>query len=315
MPKLEEDFIRKIAPIVKYMAESGEGTDICLQQGCLPVSATNFYQSVPDISDIVNRKLCERKSLLPGIDWNMERQYELVCNLAKLYGAECSFPEHGDASSAEFYWNNQSFGFYCASLLHYFIRRHKPRRIIEVGSGFSSRVIKQAIAKNYIETQCATDYSVIDPFPAQDFSGEGINPTVIPTRVEWTEPSLFQSLEADDILFIDSTHTVKTGNDVNFLVLEVLPRLKKGVVIHFHDIPMPYEYPEVYYTNPSFRVFWAESYLLQAFLAFNSTFQVLASYKGISEILDSSEQHRLAAFPLSTSAMRESGSLWLQRVE
>ena len=98
---------------------------------------------------------------------------------------------------------------------------------------------------------------------------------LIDKRVELVNLQEFEILEDHDILFIDSSHTVKIGGDVNFLYLEVLPRLNPGVIVHVHDIDIPYEYQEVYATNSSFRMFWTESYLLQAFLAFNSSFEVL----------------------------------------
>src|SRR5207247_5820903 len=80
-------------------------------------------------------------------------------------------------------------------------------------------------------------------------------------------------LQSGDVLFIDSSHTVKIGGDVNYLFLEVLPRLKPGVIVHVHDIFLPFEYPREW-VRDDFR-FWAEQYLLQAFLTFNSEFQVL----------------------------------------
>jgi hypothetical protein len=95
------------------------------------------------------------------------------------------------------------------------------------------------------------------------------------SRVELVEPTFFESLGEGDVLFIDSGHTVRIGGDVNYLYLDVLPRLAPGVAVHIHDIPLPYEYPEVYATNPKFRQFWTESYMLQAFLSHNAAFEVL----------------------------------------
>jgi hypothetical protein len=83
--------------------------------------------------------------------------------------------------------------------------------------------------------------------------------------------AFLEELKENDILFIDSGHTVRTRSDVNFLILEVLPRLAPGAIVHFHDIPLPFEYQKVYFTNPTFRVFWTEAYLLQSFLAFIMT--------------------------------------------
>ena len=89
------------------------------------------------------------------------------------------------------------------------------------------------------------------------------------------DESIFQQLKENDILFIDSSHTVRIGGDVNNLILDVIPFIKPGVIVHFHDICLPFEYPSVYYTNPAFRVFWTEAYLLQAFLCCNEEFEIL----------------------------------------
>jgi hypothetical protein len=129
--------------------------------------------------------------------------------------------------------------------------------------------------------------------------------------VELCSPALFERLEENDILFIDSSHSVKIGSDVNFLYLEVLPRLKPGVVVHIHDIPMPYEYTKTYATNPAFRMFWTESYLLQAFLIYNSEFEVLLS---MAYLQGSHPDLYREAFPsFDPEADTGSGSIWIRR--
>jgi hypothetical protein len=89
------------------------------------------------------------------------------------------------------------------------------------------------------------------------------------------EPSLFEQLKENDILFIDSSHSVKIGGDVNYLYLDILPRLQSGVIVHIHDIGIPYEYPKTYVSSETFRQLWTEQYLLQSFLCYNSEFEIL----------------------------------------
>ena len=126
------------------------------------------------------------------------------------------------------------------------------------------------------------------------------------------DPQMFDQLQENDILFIDSGHCVRTGSDVNFLILDVLPRLSPGVVVHFHDIGLPDEYPKVYFTNPDFRVFWTEAYLLQAFLAFNQDFEVLLA---VSYLMKNHRAEFCVAFPhIDTDEYRISGSFWLRRL-
>lgn len=314
MAQLSEDFLKKIAPVIKHMADTGEGSDLCLDYGCLPVSTTNFYHPVPDIKDLLQRNVFQKKSNLPGILFDVEAHFNFLKELSSKYGMECNWPENPSGEKGAYHWHNQSFGFYCASAAHYVIRHFKPKRIIEVGSGNSSKVIIDALMMNYSETAITPLYKIIDPFPNVDAAGIIFDVEVINKRVESTTPDDFKELGENDILFIDSTHTVKTGGDVTYLIHEVLPLLQKGVIVHFHDIPMPFEYDQAYFTNPSFRVFWNESYLLQAFLAFNSSFQILFSMMGLSEILNSTEAARKELFPNSENGMSGSGSIWLQRI-
>jgi len=119
-------------------------------------------------------------------------------------------------------------------------------------------------------------------------------------------------LEKDDILFIDSSHTVRIGGDVNFLILEILPKLKPGVIIHFHDIPIPNEYPKIYYLNPKFRVFWTESYLLQAFLSLNVEFEILMAIGFIMKVHDEEFKHFFPYYNKNENLLISS-SFWIRR--
>ena len=151
------------------------------------------------------------------------------------------------------------------------VRHFQPRRIIEVGSGFSSLVLGQAAAKNKSSVLIC-----IDPFPHEFIRKSNSIPalrSLIETKVQDVDLEFFSQLESGDILFIDSSHTVKIGGDVNYLFLEVLPRLKAGVIVHVHDIFFPFEYRRDWVLE-EFR-FWTEQYLLQAFLIFNPEFEVL----------------------------------------
>lgn len=301
---MNEEDLKQIAKIVKWMAETGNGTDLCLEEGCLPVPV-HFYQPIPDIKDLRQRKVWDRVSPLRGINMNPDSQISLLKEMAALFGHECKWPLEQTSNPDEFYLKNNSFGFQCSSLLHYMIRYFTPKRIIEVGSGFSSMIINSAIKLN-TDTPC--EYSIIDPYPGDVVKRMKANLNI--NRVEEVPESFFEQLESGDILFIDSSHCVRIGGDVNYLILDVLPVLKKGVIIHFHDIPMPSEYGEIYYTNPNFRMFWTESYLLQAFLMFNNSFSVLASVGYLYRHHPSVLPQIFLNDPLGTG----SGSIWLRRV-
>lgn len=302
-----------LAPYVQKMATTGEGTDACLDLGCLPVPV-HYYSPIPDIKDLKNRNIWKKVSDLEGIDFNPENQLKFLLELGQKYGAECDWPLERTSNKYQFYINNNNFSFGCAAILHSMIRDFRPQRIIEIGSGNSSRVISAAITQSRDSgSDSLTEYIIVDPYPDEDALSGLPNLTHIEKeRVELLNPDFFSQLGENDILFIDSGHTVKIGGDVTYLILQILPRLAPGVIVHFHDIPMPYEYPDVYYTNPAFRVFWTESYLLQAFLAFNNSFGIMLC---MSYLMEEHLDKFREAFPMFNSNIHlaKSGSFWMRR--
>jgi hypothetical protein len=302
----------RVPALVRYMAFSGVGTDACLAQGAALPMPVHFYSPVPDIPDLRRRKVWARRTSMPGVDFREQAQVETLRALGAAAGQECDWPLAPTGDPNQFHLNNQSFSYGCAAALHAMIRTRKPRRFIEVGSGNSSRVIAAALLRNEREGAPRADYTIIDPEPGPAVAVLPGLTQLIPERVEVTDPARFEALGPDDILFIDSSHMVKIGGDVNFLYLDVLPRLGPGVVVHIHDISLPGEYPEVYCTNPGFRVFWTEGYLLQAFLAFNSRFEVLLGMAYL--MMDHMDAFR-AAFPRwdPEKSPALSGSFWMRR--
>ena len=144
-----------------------------------------------------------------------------------------------------------------ADALYLMIRRYRPKRVIEVGCGNSTRVTRQAI----IDGGLQTEITAIDPFPRADIAH--VVDRFEQRRLEEVDPALFDQLEAGDILFIDSSHVVRMSNDVAHLFCRIIPALKPGVVIHVHDVFLPYEYPKrFFYDCPG----WGEQYMLHALL-------------------------------------------------
>lgn len=308
-------FLSPLMPVLVkafgYMAETGRSTDDCLKQGFLPMRV-HYYSPVPDLQDLAQRQVWQIKSDLPGLDFRIEQQVEFLRSLGAQYGDECNWPSTPTGNPQEFYTENNSFSFGCAASLHSVLRYYKSRRVFEIGSGNSSLVFSAALRRNLADGY-PCEYTIIDPYPAPLVKNELPSLTnIIPERVELVDISLFKSLGEGDILFIDSGHTVRTGGDVKFLFLDVLPRLAPGVVVHIHDINLPYEYPEVYFTNPGFRMFWTEAYLLQAFLAFNSEFEVLLA---LNYLMNDKKDEFCRAFPYYDPALHKaiSGSFWMRR--
>ncbi len=303
---------RLLAKLFRITAETGKGSEICLQEEFLPVPV-HFYSPLPDIRDLEKRNVWATISDMAGIDFRSEEQTRLLGFLGEQFGEECRWPLKVTDNSSEFYLQNPSFSYGCAASTHCMIRQHKPVNVIEIGSGMSSRVIAAALDINRREGHPAT-YCIVDPYPGDAICRGALKGTeLLQSRVELLDSGFFNRLQANDILFIDSSHSVKTGGDVNYLFLDILPRLAPGVVIHIHDISMPYEYSRTYATNESFRQFWTEQYLLQGFLAFNTEFEVLLAMNYL--MVDHTPLFR-EAFPSYDACLYPliSGSFWMRRM-
>ncbi|HUQ74233.1 MAG TPA: class I SAM-dependent methyltransferase [Burkholderiales bacterium] len=134
-------------------------------------------------------------------------------------------------------WNQDWFPRLDAAAAYAIVRNTRPRRILEVGSGHSTRFLARAVADGGLQTQI----TAIDPEPRASIDGLAV--TCLRLPVQSAPPELFDALREGDVLFIDSSHQVKAGSDVEFLLERALPRLASGVRLHFHDIFLPDDYP------------------------------------------------------------------------
>jgi Methyltransferase domain len=242
-----------------------------------------------------------------GVDMREAEQTELFERLAVYFDA---IP-FGDEKSAKFryYYKNPSYGFHDGLIYWAILNHFKPNKIIEIGSGFSS-----ALAVDAIEfLQLPTTATFIDPYPEVAQSATAPLPPrhdILPMRVQDVELSIMDQLQDGDILFIDSSHVVKTGSDVQFEITQILPRLKPGVMVHFHDIFYPFEYgaPWVLDRNHS----WNEIYFMHAFLMYNSTFQIMLFNDFMSRCV-TEKARRLAPMQIQRFLGARPGSLWLRR--
>jgi hypothetical protein len=265
------------------------------------VTPVHFYQPIPD-TQALPETLWNRPSELVGIDMNETAQLNLLRSFSKFRDEYQHFPTGKTQEHNRFYLGNRLFDGADALAAYCMIRHFQPRLIIEVGSGFSSLVLGQAAEKNK-----DSGLMCIEPFPRQ-FLREGFPglQSLIEKKVQDIDLEFFSQLASGDVLFIDSSHTVKIGGDVNYLFLEVLPRLNPGVIVHVHDIFLPFEYRR-HWVLDEFR-FWTEQYLLQAFLTFNSEFEVLLANYYLSRY--HKEQLRAAFADLRCWI---GGSLWMRR--
>ena len=239
------------------------------------LTLNSYYQPIPDTRKL-NDDLWSNHSKLVGIDINERRQLELLSLFASKFKNEYEqFPRSQTARPCEYYLDNGAFVSVDGEILYCMIRHFKPRRIYEIGSGYSTYLSAQAVQQNAREDssyQC--ELVAIEPHPNDvlKVGFPGLS-KLIPKEVQDVPLSQFAKLTENDILFIDSSHVLRIGNDVQYLYLEVLPRLNKGVIVHVHDIFLPAEYPKEWVVRE--RRFWTEQYLLQAFLTFCDSFEVL----------------------------------------
>lgn len=233
----------------------------------LPV---HYYSSVPNIVEL--EKTQDRwafKSGMPGVDSSLDRQVNRlgeICSPFQKEYAGNSFYQEGVRNA----WG-LGYGYIEAQALHAVLRYYKSERVIEVGSGVSTYCILAALAMNKDQSGKAASFVSIEPYPSfQLRSEEAVRLIMRPVQqVPFDE---FQRLQSGDLLFIDSSHAVKTGSDVNYLILEVLPRLNRGVIVHLHDIYFPYDYQR----DVLDTVFhWSETSLLRAFLIHNSRVEII----------------------------------------
>lgn len=275
--------------------------------GVLPVRE-HYYEPVVFKENL--RRPLEEDRTIPGLDLNTPEQLRL---LGEMHFADelRQIPVEKGANAIErrFYFNNGSFEGADAGVLYSMIRRFKPRRILEVGSGHSTLMARRAIDQNRADDAgYACEHTCIEPYEQPWLEQTGAK--ILRQRVELCDPSMFDALESGDILFIDSSHVIRPQGDVLFEVLEVLGRLKSGVIIHIHDIFTPRDYPEEWVLRD--QKLWDEQYLIEAFLAYNTSFKIIAALNYLNR------HHRTAltsACPISGSgANAEPRSLWLCRV-
>jgi predicted O-methyltransferase YrrM len=226
-----------------------------------------FYSTIVNVTELLREP--DHSRVWPaevrdpaGVDVRAAAQLALLAQLA-------AHPLPTDGATP---WSdpaNDQFPAHDAALLYGMVRHLAPARMIEIGSGWSTTVTARAISDGGL----ATRLTCVEPYP-RDFVRhiEAVH-ELREERVEHTPMAVFEELRAGDVVFVDSSHVVKTGSDVVHLLLEVVPRLAPGVVVHLHDIFIPEDYPQDW-VRAGFG--WNEQYLLQAYLSGNADAHVLA---------------------------------------
>lgn len=271
------------------------------------VPAGHFYSPLPsqeEIQTYAEPLAAARPRELPGVALNEQGQLAVLKRLQSYY-SELPF-SRWKTPERRYFFENSMYSYSDAICLYGMIRHAHPRRIIEVGSGYSSCVILDT-NELFFENQIACTF--IEPYPQRLHSllkpRDLSRIEIIPTPLQAVDLARLLELDDQDILFIDSTHVVKLGSDVNYIFREILPLLRRGVYVHFHDIFYPFEYPAAWLRAGRA---WTESYLLRSFLTFNSAYEIVL-YNTFLEHFHREEFARHMPLCLEN----EGGSIWLRR--
>lgn len=233
----------------------------------------HFYSPVTDPADLAVREneiWPVRPGPCLGIDFNNDSHLRVLEEWFPRHIADYDYPEHKQTPN-RFFTQNSQFSWLDARMLFVLLREVRPARMIEIGSGFSSLLVADV---NVRSLGGSMNFSCIEPYPREFLKKQipGLSDLRV-ERVEKVEIGFFETLRPGDVLFVDSSHVSKTGSDVNYIVFEILPRLPKGVLVHFHDIFLPFEYPRDWaiVENRS----WNEQYLLRALLMDSTAWSVV----------------------------------------
>ena len=278
---------------------------IFMNFGILPVKDQYYQPLINPKKHLITSLRNDRP--LPGVNFNDEQQLALLSSFT--YANELlQFPMEKKGET-EYFYNNGSYGSGDSEYLYNIVRHFKPRKIIEIGSGHSTRMVKNAFAQNIKEdSSYKCKHICIEPYEQPWLKDFGVE--LIRQRVETLDKTVFDQLEANDILFIDSSHVIRPQGDVLYEFLEVVPLVKKGVIIHVHDIFTPKDYLNEWVIDE--HRMWNEQYLLEAFLSCNKEFKIIGAVNYLAH--HHTEALAKACPVFGKQKGREPGAFWFQRI-
>lgn len=310
MEELTREQLENFIAIAQKLAYSRAELRKELEENGVQLLPCNFYSPVPRISEVEQSWELENDGMpyLESELYDNEFMLSFMNECLKPYSAHFNPPQEQTQNPLQFYWNNSQFSFVDALCYYCMIRHYRPSRIVEIGSGFSSLIALQALAD-----VGSGELIMIEPYPpevltkALQSNKSTVPHTLITDPVQKAPSSLFSDLGENDILFVDSTHTVKAGGDCPFIYLKILPALPPGVSVHAHDIFLPAPMPASWITEHC--LYFAEQYLLQAYLLENPAIKVL--FAAHYHKLLNTEQ--LEAF-MDGKSEAKGGSFWFRKV-
>ncbi len=259
------------------------------------------------------RKSLREDRYLPAIDLNIDEQLRLLESF-KFNEELLSFPRNKSNNNLEYSYDNSEYSSGDSECLYSMIRIYKPKTIIEIGCGSSTLMAINAVNANKNEdSNYLCDYTCIEPYEQPWLEQTGLR--IIRKKVEEVPLDAFKQLGKNDILFIDSSHIIRPQGDVLYEILEILPSLNPGVLIHLHDVLSPKDY----YPDDCIggKHFWNEQYLLEAFISYNEAFKVILS---TNHLLNNYFKIFISKCPnlkidRDNNPERETGAFWLKKVK
>jgi Methyltransferase domain len=271
----------------------------------LHVVRASYDSPIPVVRGL-GAEVFERESPLRAVEWEVDDQVRFLERDLAPYLSEFR-PQAGPSSApGEFRLDNQTYDRVDAELLYGIVRYLGPRRYVELGSGYSTLIAWEALEANARDGRPG-DLSVFDPYPSPHVTARPeLAVRLSPMGVQELPEQIVRDLGPSDVLFVDTSHTVKLGGDVNRIVLDLLPLVGPGVVVHFHDVFLPGDYSRGHVDNAHY---WSEQYLLQAFLMYNREWEVLASAQAIVRAAPELVGRLIPSYRAGVSP----GALWLRR--
>jgi len=267
----------------------------------------HFYSPIVDVDNVRDALPALRSATdLPAIEVSKDRMLE-QWKAFQPFLREIPFPEE-PTPGYRYHFGNPAFSYGDGSILYAMLRTYRPKRLVEVGSGYSSACAMDTIER-FLDDDVAVTF--VEPYPELllRLLGEHVSIThrVVAEPVQKADSAIFEQLGSGDFLFIDSTHLMKTGSDVCHELFNILPALKPGVFIHFHDIFWPFEYGPNWVIKENRS--WNEIYGLRAFLMYNKSFEIVFFNDYFVRNFRSILEQEYPVFLKNTG-----GSIWLRKL-
>ena len=299
---MSDEEIKTIGPILQRMMWADAATREQIQAYGVNVLPVNFYSNTPSFEDIKNSfEYTEAEP--PYLSEQLFDQAVLSRTLQELteYSQEFKPVVEGDETNCtNFFWRNGQFSYSDAMAYYCFIRKLKPKTVLEIGSGFSTLIAVEAVKRNN-----NGKIICVEPFP-RPFLERSSDVALVQRRAqEITRDYLNDTLQDGDILFIDSTHTVKTGSDCLHIYLRLLPFIERNIHVHVHDVFLPFGMPMDWLLNK--QIFWTEQYLLLALITDNPKAKVT-----FGSTYNNKYNHEALTKMMNDRFQPGGGSLWFE---